>query len=569
MDDYLKKIILTGNPNSGKSAIFSRLTSVDVISSNYPGTTIELMKGNLKVRNDKYIIIDTPGIYSFSSSSKAEEIANKTMDEGDIIINILDSTNLERNLNLTLQVIKKRKPMILVLNIWDETKHKGIVIDYKKLEEILNIPVIPTCAITGQGIKELVERVKEARISNFDYKENEKWEKIGEIINQVQKIYPKHHLFSEIINELTFNHFTGLPVAFFILLFSFIIIRFTGEGLINYVLDPIFNKFYMPFLIKINNSDIPLLIKHILIGKNIEPMESFGVLSTGLYIPFVVVLPYIISFYIVLSFLEDSGYLPRLSVLLDNFLHKLGIHGYSSIPILLGIGCKVPGFLSIRILESEREKIITALLILISAPCMPQTAMIITLGMHYGLKVVLMIFFLLLLISIITAYFLNKLLKGESQELFIEIPPYRIPDINILAKKLWMRLRNFIFEAIPLIILGIFLINIMDITGLLNYLSKTFGKFFTVITGLPEEMASVMLLGFLRKDVSISMLAPFNLTAKQFIIASIFLVMYLPCVASFFTLNRELGIKSTTKLFSLIFILSLIVAMLLNFLIKL
>jgi ferrous iron transport protein B len=565
MNQNNKKIVLAGNPNSGKSAIFTRLTSIEAISSNYPGTTVEITKGTLKISNDQYEIIDAPGIYSLSSYSKAEEVANKTIEEADIIINIIDSTNLERSLNLTLQLLNKKKPLILVLNFWDETKHNGIEIDIKKIESIFNVPVVTTCAITGQGIKYLVEKIKEAKISNYKYDETKKWEHIGDIIEQVQKIHFKHHLFSERLNELSVHPFSGIIIAIFILFISFIIIRFIGEGIINYLLDPLFNKIYMPLINKLYNSSLPLFLKDLLIGKTPEVMKSFGIITTGIYVPLVVVLPYIFSFYLVLSILEDTGYLPRLSVMFDSILHKFGIHGYSSIPIILGLGCKVPALFSIRILESEREKVITAILVLLSAPCMPQTAMILSLGMPYGLKTVVLIFAIVFFVSIITSFLLNKTLKGEAQELFLEIPPYRIPAINILFKKLWIRLKSFLFEAVPLIFFGIFLINLMEISGIINFLSEMTGGFFHNLFGMPEDMGVVLLLGFLRKDVSISMLAPFTLTSKQFIIASIFLVIYLPCIASFFTLLKEFGKKITFKIIGLNFFIAFLIAFLLNF----
>jgi len=276
------------------------------------------------------------------------------------------------------------------------------------------------------------------------------------------------------------------------------------------------------------------------------------------------VLPYIISFYLVLSFLEDFGYLPRVAVLLDNIFHRLGLHGYSCIPIILGIGCKVPAILSTRILESEREKIITVALILISAPCMPQTAMIISLGAAYGVKTILLIFLILLITGILASAVLNKFLKGEAPELFAEIPPYRMPHILTLIKKMWLRTKIFINDAVPMIMLGVLIMALLDISGVMAVFSRTVGKVVFQVIDLPEEASPVLILGFLRKDVSIAMLKPFHLTSKQFIISSIFMVMYLPCVASFFTLIREMGSKIGLKIMLLSLTLSLAVAALLN-----
>lgn len=150
-----------GNPNVGKSVIFSRLTGAYVMASNYPGTTIDYSKGKMKVDNTRYEIIDVPGTYSLEPSCKAEEVAVKMLDDGDIIINVVDATNLERNLYLTLELLEKKKPIIISLNLWDEAKHKGIKIDEKRLEEMLGVPVVPTTALTGEGIKELITRLKE------------------------------------------------------------------------------------------------------------------------------------------------------------------------------------------------------------------------------------------------------------------------------------------------------------------------------------------------------------------------------------------------------------------------
>ena len=152
-----------GNPNVGKSVLFSRLTGVNVIASNYPGTTIDFTKGYLIYKGEKSELIDAPGTYTLQPMSKAEEVAVNILETGDLVINVLDSTNLERNLNLTLQLLKFGKPVAVVLNLWDETKHTGISIDTKKLEEILGVPVIKTCALTGEGIKELILKLKGAK----------------------------------------------------------------------------------------------------------------------------------------------------------------------------------------------------------------------------------------------------------------------------------------------------------------------------------------------------------------------------------------------------------------------
>ena len=177
-----KKILLVGNPNAGKSAVFSRLTGADVISSNYPGSTVELKMGRAVFCGENYEIIDVPGIYSLEPGSKAEEVAVKIIKEADVIVNVIESTNLERNLNLTISLIAVKKPMVAVLNFWDETKHTGIEIDPKKIEEKLGIPAIPFCAITGEGVTSLCEAVASAKISRFKFPESARWKVIGDTV---------------------------------------------------------------------------------------------------------------------------------------------------------------------------------------------------------------------------------------------------------------------------------------------------------------------------------------------------------------------------------------------------
>jgi len=562
----MKKILLIGNPNVGKSVIFSRLTGINVITSNYPGSTVNFTKGYLSIGKEKFEIIDIPGTYTLEPTSKAEEVAVNMLNEGgDLIINVVDATNLERNLNLTLQLLKQNIPVIIALNFWDETKHLGINIDVAEFEKKINIPVIPTCALTGEGIKELINRLPEAKSKIYEYEEKEKWHEIGNIVTQVQKLSHRHHTFLDRLEEISTRPLTGIPFALIILFITTLIVRFIGEGLINYILEPLFNNFYHPAIIYAVNSILPFeFIQHLLLGTTPEVMESFGLLTTGIYIPLVIVLPYIFSFYLILSFLEDIGYLPRLAVLLDFLLHKIGLHGYASIPVILGLGCKVPAMLSIRILETKREKIIAAVLVLMLAPCMPQTAMIMSLVAPHGIKFIILIFSIFFFIAVLNSFILNKLIKGESPELFVEIPPYRVPYVPMVIKKMWIRLKAFIMEAVPLIIVGVFIIGILDISGITNFFANFFGQPITSILGLPKETISVMILGFLRKDVSIALLIPFNLDIKQLIIASVFMVLYLPCIATFFTLIKEMGIKTTLIIVLIMLFTAIAVGALLN-----
>lgn len=552
----MKKILLVGNPNVGKSVIFSRLTGVNVISANYPGTTVEYTTGSMRVGADKVKIIDVPGIYSLEPTNAAENVAREMIDAAladpdTIVLNILDATNLERNLNLSLQLLKKGLRVIVVLNFWDEAQHTGVLIDTQQLEKILGVPVLTTIAVTGEGIKELINRFADAAYSNYQYENTERWHEIGRIIDRVQVVKHRHHTFWEKIGDLTIKPISGILIALMILTVTFLVIRVIGEGLIKYLLDPIFYYYYFPLISRLVGLIPVVFFRNLLIGTTPQVLESFGLLTTGLYIPLVVVFPYLFGFYLVLSFLEDWGYLPRLAVLLDSMFHRIGLHGYSSIPIILGLGCKVPAMLATRVLETRREKLIATALIMMSAPCMPQTAMIVSLVMPYGVRYLVLIFALLISIALLTGFILNKIIHGETPELFVEIPPYRIPRLNILGRKIWLRMSSFVTEAIPLILLGVLIIGILEQFRVIHILIQIIGTPLKYLLGLPPETAPVMVSGFLRKDISIALLKPYNLTAEQLVIACLFLTLYLPCCATFFVMLKETGWRDTIRLFAL------------------
>ncbi len=566
----MKKILLMGNPNVGKSAIFSRLTGARVTISNYPGTTVEFTQGLLKFGEEKATVIDVPGVYSLHPSTKAEEVAVQMLKDGDLVINIVDATNLERNLYLTLQLLENNIPVVVALNIWDDTKHRGIEIDVKKLEQTLGTPVIPTCALTGEGIHKLVTRLPEAsKPIQQERTDTERWQEIGKIIEDVQKLHHRHHTFLETLADLSIKPLTGLPIVLAVIFISFQIIRLIGEGLIGNVFEPLFENLWLPLMTKFSLFlGTKGLLHDILIGRLIDGEIdfglSFGLLTTGLFVPFAMVLPYIFSFYLVLGLLEDWGYLPRLAVLVDNIMHRLGLHGYALIPMILGLGCNVPGALATRLLEGRREKFIAATLMAIAVPCMAQIAMIVGLVGERGGQYVAIVFLVLILLWFILGAILHRILKGESPALTLEIPPYRIPQILATIKKLWMRTEAFLFSAVPYVLLGILAVNILYVLGIIDFLARVFSPVLSGLWGLPSEAISALLVGFLRKDVAIGMLGPLNLTTKQLVVGSTILAIYFPCVATFIVLNRELGIKDMLKSVLVMLSVTLIVGGLLN-----
>ena len=566
----INKILLIGNPNVGKSAIFSRLAGAKVVISNYPGSTVGFTQGRMKVNDERPMVIDVPGTYSLEPTNKAEEIALHMLEEGDVAINIIDSTNLERNLFLTLELLEKKIPVIIALNMWDETKHQGISIDVQRLERELGVPVVTTCGLTGQGIKELARRISEARAPKREKADDSKrWESIGKTVENVQKLSHHDHTFLERMEELSIKPLTGIPIAFIVIVCAFLVIRFIGEGLIGYIFEPLFENLWLPFIMKLSaiageGSILHRLLIGNLIDGTVDFGQSFGLLTTGLFVPIAMVLPYIVSFYLVLGLLEDFGYLPRFAVLIDNIMHRIGLHGYAIIPLILGLGCNVPGALALRLLESRREKFITATLMAIAVPCMAQIAMIVGLVGQRGGRYVALVFSILFFILVIKGIIMNKLIKGESPEILLEIPPYRMPQLSAVVKKLWMRVFDFLREAVPYVLLGVLFVNILYMLNIIDRLSSLFAPIMTGLWGLPKEAISALLVGFLRKDVAIGMLGPLELTTKQLVIGSTILAIYFPCIATFAMLVRELGAKDMFKSACIMMSVATVVGTLLN-----
>ncbi len=559
-----------GNPNVGKSVIFSRLTGVRVIASNYPGTTVNYTRGYMRMGNEKVEVIDVPGTYTLEPSSQVEEIALKFLNTGDIVINVVDATKLERNLYLTLQLLEKDIPVIVALNMWDDTKHRGISIDINKLKEHLRVPIIPTVALTGEGIKNLVDSIPESTSPELSFQNrDERWATIGKITEQVQSITHRHHTWLERLGDASVKPISGGIIALATLSISFLLIRLIGESLINYVFDPLFQVYWMNVLFKLSNLLAGSGVVHnIIIGKliegNISFVESFGLLSSGLYVPFAMVLPYIIAFYLVLGLLEDIGYLPRLAVLMDSMMHRIGLHGYAIIPTLLGFGCNVPAVMATRILESKREQFIAATLISIAVPCAALQAMIIGLVGSHGIQYIAIVYGTLFIVWVVLGVILNHTVHGFSPELLIEIPPYRLPPWPTVLQKLWMRVYGFLVEAIPFFLGAILVVNILYSLGVFESIANITAPVVTGILGLPKEAVSALVIGFLRKDVALGVMAPMALSIKQLVIGSVVLSMFFPCIATFIVLLRQLGITNMFKSASIMISAALLTGGLLN-----
>lgn len=550
------RIVLMGNPNVGKSAIFSHLTGTRAWISNYPGTTVEFSKGYLRLGDGKIAeVLDAPGTYSLEPSCRAEEVAAELLRRADLVINVVDATNLERNLHLTLQIIEAGVPVVVALNLWDEAMHRGINVDPEGLERELGVPVVWTVGLTGEGMKDLVSRLTEGlalRKEKIQRSPEERWVEIGRISAAVQRITHRHHTRLEQLQDAMVKPVTGVPLAILAAVGAFKLVTFLGECIISHASEPFFQQAYLPLLKSVSfalggGGLLHDVLVGRLVGGEISLEESLGVLSTGLYVDFGVVFPYLIAFYLVLGLLEDSGYLPRLAVLADQLFHRVGLHGYAIIPTLLGFGCNVPGVLAARNLESRRERFIVLTLMAITVPCAAQSAMIVGLVGRHGGGYLGVVFATLLLLWAVLGTLANRFVSGYTPPMLVELPPLRVPYWRAQVQKMWFRTSSFLFYATPYILGGVCFVNLLFTLGAIKYLAAAASPVIAGLFGLPAEAVSTLIVGFLRKDVAVAMLEPLNLNPKQFTVGATVLALYFPCAATFAVLYKEMGTRDTAK----------------------
>ena len=569
-----KTMVLVGNPNVGKSVIFSQLTGTRVVISNYPGTTVEYTRGRLHLEGRNWEVLDAPGTYSLEPSCRAEEVTAGLVDSADVVVNVIDATNLERNLYLTGQLLERGVPLIVVLNLIDEAAQKGVALDIPRLEKALGVPVIPTVAISGKGLPELVAALPGAgRGRGKPLSPDERWVWIGSIVERVQRVRRRRRTWLEALELASIRPLTGVPIAAVGLYLAFKVIIGCGKWLEDLLERFIFEPLYLPLLNTVSRwlggSGFwhDLFIGNLYEGQ-IHFEESMGLLSTGIFVVFGVVMPYLFMFYLGLGFLEDCGYLPRLAVMSDRMMHRLGLHGFAVIPMLLGFGCNVPAVLAARNLESRRERLIVSTMLAISIPCAAQMSMIIGLVGRYGGAYLGVILAALFLIWVVIGLFMDRTLPGYTPSMIVEIPPYRWPSLKAQAQKLSMRLKHYFTEALPFIFGGILLINLLHLAGVISLLAGAFAPVFQGLFGLPREAVSTLLVGFLRKDVAVAMLVPLGLTARQFVIGATVLATYFPCAATFIILIKELGVRDMAVALGMMLLFSTAAGTVLNLLLE-
>lgn len=332
-------------------------------------------------------------------------------------------------------------------------------------------------------------------------------------------------------------------MAILILAFIFAIVVGIGMGLRQYILLPFFRTLVFPLIYRLVSAfTTEGIIRNILVGE-------YGFLIKGLEWPFALVLPYVLSFYTALSLLEDSGYMPRLAVLLDGLFNKIGLTGGNIIPLLLGYGCAIPGIAATRALATRKERITVAALISLAVPCISQTGALISLLAEESILVMFLVFLVSFLAIIGAAIVMDKSIEGENEPLILEIPPLLIPDPKMILKKVWLRLKMYISDGALMMIYAIAAAALLYELGILEQIGRIFQPVIENWLLMPSEASVPLILGVVRRELAVLPLLEMGLNSVQLFVGAVVALFYVPCIAVLAILAREFNFIFATKIF--------------------
>ncbi|QPJ85605.1 ferrous iron transport protein B [Sarcina sp. JB2] len=559
-------IALLGNPNVGKTTLFNSLTGSNQKIGNWPGVTVDRKEGSY---ND-IKIVDLPGIYAMDTFSNEEKISKNFLktEEVDLIVNIVDGSNLERNLYLTMQLKEFKKPMVILVNMIDVATKKGVNIDYNALEKSFKAKVIPIIASKEKGLDGIFQFLDKKDYSDFldteKYSfsdEKEAYNYIGNKLKKCMKINENNDKLntSQKIDKVVLNPYFAYPIFIGIMLLMFqFTFAWVGQPLSD-LLDGFVADTLMPFVSNLLSNTAPwfqsLIVDGIISGVG-------GIL---------VLLPVIIALFFCLNILEDSGYMARVAFIMDTFMRKIGLSGKAFIPMITGFGCSVPGIMAARTLESEKDRKLTALLIPFMSCNAKLPVYVIFAAVFFPNNATFVIASLyilgILMAFLIGLIFKNTLFKKDEEPFIMELPEYKIPDAKSVFKELSSKTLGFLKKAGTIIfamsVLIWFLQN-FNFTGLVSDIEDSFlfniGSFIAPIfkpLGFGSWEASVSILtGIMAKETVISTMEviyagdlasilPYHFTVLSAFAFMVFVLLYTPCMSAIGTIKKEFGGKFT------------------------
>jgi ferrous iron transport protein B len=626
----MQRIAIVGLPNTGKSEVYNHLTGDYNIVANYPLTTIDMKQKTVKIREDRYEIIDTPGLHDLFVHSE-EELAVRGLllnEQPDGIIQCIDSNRIRKSLRLTLDLIELRISMAICLNPIDDTDLDDIGINLEKLSEYLGVPVVdfssngsgadqlknvlpelcPSSLELSYGLElegvlseletSLPPRVPFRRLDallliegdNFvldglelDSAESAEVKGVLESFlrrsrgNPVRTLANRRSLLEDVILKgadvinlpsagkaarifaaASRHPVWGFPILGVIIFLTYLAVV-EGAGAIEGVLS----RFIVdPVVASISASIESLFWRDLLVG-------DYGILTLGVFNAFVTVLPILMTFFFILGLLEDSGYLPNLSVLGRRVLGHIGLSGKSVMSLILGFGCKTMATLTTRNIRSKKEKVIAIYLIAFAIPCSAQLGIDIAILGKAGVSAFLIAIATLAVVEIAAGLVLNKILPKEQGEEFIqELPPIRLPRAGAILKKTGYRLLWFLKEAVPIFVIASIVLFTIDWIGVLGAMKNLLSPVVTGWLGLPLDIVEVLILSLARHEAAAGLLLKMvdagALTYVQSIVAVVITTMFVPCFANIVAMCKQLGVGKGLLITLTINISSFILAGILN-----
>lgn len=615
------KIGLIGNPNVGKSLIFQQLTGLGVEVSNYPGTTVDFKRGNLCFQREKLELVDLPGIYTLDGDSPEETIVRTFLREGEaeVLIAVVDAAHLERNLYLLVQLAELGMPLVVVLNMMDEAEADGLEIDIPGLEKILSARIIPVIAIQGKNVDKIIPAALDRPAPpvlqvNYDHhveaairslqamhgstrleslqalqglgRDEQVRESAAVLADEIERVHlmspaqliagNRHHCAHNIAAGVTKQRMSPARRE----LDSFLTSRGWGPLILAGILLSLLITVFLigSYLEGVIVFWFDLLIIQPFLGLHLPPLAShMGIafllaLQAGLGIAF----PFILIFYLLTSFLEDTGYLTRAAFLADRAMHRIGMHGQAIIPLVLGLGCSVPAIASLRLLSSRRERVIASFLVSM-IPCSARTVIIAGIVAAFvGLAAALSIYLIVLLLVVLTGLVLSRFTPGEQFGMIMELAPLRRPLFSNVLLKSWLRIKEFLLIAMPLLILASLVLGFLQYAGVFAVFQSWIDPISTAVLGLPGYATTALVFGILRKEMALETLVilagtadlPLVLTPVQIVTFALVSVLFVPCISTIAMLYKVVGGKITLLVSAYTVALGILSGALINILIK-
>ena len=634
-------VILVGNPNVGKSVVFGALTGRYVNVSNYPGTTVEITRGEARDRGTTLEVIDTPGVYSLLPMSEDERVTRDILmrEPGARVLQVCDAKNMRRSLMITAQLAEMEVPLVLAVNMTDEARERGVMPRLETLEKRLGVPAVATVAVRkkgtdrllpllehpspssvrldyGNGIETailrmegilpertpigkralaimllcgddslapwLAENVSASRVREMNDVRNRLIEETGEeIVSRVNRARlswidrllvdlgietsaPSSKKIAQAFGRYAMDPVYGFPILLGVLALAYGFVGVFGAGyLVDLLQKSFFEGWVIPSVAAILDRFIPwAFLRDFLVG-------PYGMISMALSYAVAIVLPIVGTFFLGFGILEDSGYLPRLAVMVDRVFKKIGCNGKAVLPMILGLGCDTMATLTTRILETRRERVIITLLLALGVPCSAQLGVI--LGMLSDVGPVATITWVGLMVGVILAvgFLASRVIPGESSDFILEIPPIRWPQVGNLAIKTMARIEWYLREAVPLFLVGTLVLFAFDRLGWLLKIQSAAEPLIVHLLDLPPKATEAFLIGFLRRDYGAaglySMAKGGMLTHLQVVVSLVTMTLFMPCLANLLVIVKEHGAKVAIGMSLFIFPFAVLVGAAVNF----